>query len=186
MSRERVGGRTWSFLRLSLLVALGAEIFCHSFGLGCVACTAAASTAAVSAIAACEFSGACCPKTCGAGSFPLHPPSCCFGQETCLDNAGQCCRRDQQACAGKQCCNQGQTCLAGGPMKGTCCPNQAVRGASSTAPACGRSAYVPFTLLIEVYPGVWRQVLPERRRCLYERQMLPSKGRLWRHLLRSG
>ena len=99
-----------------------------SFGLGCVACTVEAATAAVAAIEGCEFSGACCPKTCGAGSFPLNPPSCCFGEETCLDNHGQCCRQDQQACAGKQCCNSGQTCIASGAMQGTCCPKQAVCG----------------------------------------------------------
>lgn len=119
---------------LAMAGVIAAEVACvagtcwWSFGLGCIACTAAATTAAASVIAACEFSGACCPKTCGAGSFPLHPPSCCFGQETCLANNGQCCRQDQQACAGKQCCNGGQTCIASGLMRGTCCPDRAVCG----------------------------------------------------------
>lgn len=101
---------------------IAAEIACDagtcwwSFGLGCVACTAAAALATTAAIEGCEFSSACCPVTCGAGSFPLHPPTCCFGNEACLDGNGHCCSSGQKTCAGKTCCNGDQSCIEAGPQ----------------------------------------------------------------------
>ena len=88
---------------------IAAEVGCvaatcwWSFGVGCVACTAAAVAAEVTAIAACEFSSACCPVNCGRGSYPLNPPTCCRGGESCLDGNGHCCSAGQPACAGKAC-----------------------------------------------------------------------------------
>ncbi|KAK3175843.1 hypothetical protein OEA41_007165 [Lepraria neglecta] len=111
-----------------------AEIACvlgtcwWSFGAGCVACTAAAVAAETAAIAACEFSNACCPNVCGAGSFPLKPPTCCFGNEICLDGQGHCCTAGQQTCGGRECCNSDQSCISTGPQQGTCCPSTSVCG----------------------------------------------------------
>ena len=113
---------------------VAAEVACvlstcwWSFGAGCVACTATAVAAAAAAIEGCEWSVACCPITCGAGSFPLNPPSCCFGNEVCLDQNGHCCSQGRQACAGKACCSSGQSCISRGKQKGTCCPHSGVCG----------------------------------------------------------
>jgi hypothetical protein len=89
-----------------------------SFGLGCIACTAAAALATTAAIEGCEFSGACCPLPCGSGSFPLNPPTCCFGNEMCLDGNGHCCSSGQHTCAGRTCCNADQSCIEAGPQVG--------------------------------------------------------------------
>ena len=100
-------------------VACDASTCWWSFGLGCVACTAAAAIAVPGAIEGCEASSLCCPINCGSG----FPPTCCFGGEICLDHNGHCCSSDQQACVGTTCCNSDQSCISTGIMKGTCCPD---------------------------------------------------------------
>ena len=113
---------------------VAAEVSCDlgtcwwSFGAGCIYCTAAAAIAETTAIASCEFSHACCPTVCGAGSFPLHPPTCCFGNEACLDGQGRCCSAGQQTCGGRECCSSDQSCISTGPQQGTCCPSTSVCG----------------------------------------------------------
>ena len=59
----------------------------------------------------------------------MHTPTCCFGNEECLDSQqGRCCAQGQRTCAGKECCNADQSCLEAGPMMGSCCPPNSVCG----------------------------------------------------------
>jgi hypothetical protein len=100
-----------------------------SFGAGCALCTAGAAASAATLIAECEASGACCPVHCGSGGeFYFNPPSCCQGNEQCLDGMGHCCYYSQTRCASKACCNADQSCINSGPQQGTCCPVDSVCG----------------------------------------------------------
>jgi hypothetical protein len=102
---------------------------------GCVICTAAAAAAAATAIATCEASGACCPVHCGSGGlFYFNPPSCCQGNEQCLDGMGHRCYYSQVTCAGKACCNADQSCIDSGPQRGTCCPSGYTCGGNQCCP----------------------------------------------------
>lgn len=111
---------------LGAVAATCAAASWFTFGVACAIAVASAPLAIYVGQYTCYHSTACCPIGCG---FTGNPGLCCRGGEKCLNGlAGLCCVAGKEPCAGQQCCADAQSCIAGGPSKGTCCRDSQLCG----------------------------------------------------------